>query len=80
MNWPAASISPIAAGTFFLDNQTDLAYLQQQWQKTLSYAEQHGEAILIAHPYQQTIDFFSQLASGQLMQKYEFVKVSRLMR
>lgn len=41
----------------FLDNETDEAALQRQFEQALALARRRGYAVLIGHPYPQTLEF-----------------------
>ena len=43
----------------FLDNDTTEAALSRQYDKALRLAHKHGYAVLIGHPYPQTLDFLA---------------------
>lgn len=44
----------------FLDNQRDRAYLEQQFDQALKIAHKIGIAVLIGHPYPETISFLQE--------------------
>lgn len=44
----------------FLDNTTEEAQLNRQWNKAIRLAKQRGHAVLIAHPYAETSKFLAQ--------------------
>ena len=39
----------------FLDNETDLEHIHQQFKKALAIAQQYGSAIIIGHPYDESL-------------------------
>lgn len=43
----------------FLDHEKSLSFLQAQYERAIELARQHGKAILIAHPYDISIDFLA---------------------
>lgn len=44
----------------FLDNQRSTQAIKQQFQRAIAVAEQKGHAVLIGHPYPETIEFLEQ--------------------
>ncbi|MDO6681892.1 divergent polysaccharide deacetylase family protein [Oceanobacter sp. 5_MG-2023] len=51
---------PVLARDVFLDNDRSAAALAQQFDKAITLANQHGQAVLIGHPYPETIQFLQQ--------------------
>ena len=62
----------------FLDNETDKAYLAQQFKTLLRYARKHGSAVGIGHPYPETLDFLKQHLPQLEEQGIELVFASEL--
>nr|WP_241461082.1 divergent polysaccharide deacetylase family protein [Shewanella mangrovi] len=64
----------------FLDNQLSEPKLERQLAEAITLAKQDGQAILIAHPYPETITFLKRQLKQQLHQQgVELVKASELL-
>ncbi|MFQ6372347.1 divergent polysaccharide deacetylase family protein [Shewanella sp. YIC-542] len=63
----------------FLDNQLSLAALEKQLQQAITLAQEEGQAILIAHPYPETLAFLQQQLPQLPASHIQLVKVSRLL-
>lgn len=50
---------PTASRQIFLDHQRTQAFLQQQFDKTKALARRKGHAVVIAHPYPETLRFLA---------------------
>lgn len=48
----------------FLDNDVRTEALQKQWQTAIKHAKDHGLAVLIAHPYPETLAFLPDAIKG----------------
>lgn len=48
---------PALSRQVFIDNWRQGSYMEQQWHQTLRIARTHGQAIAIAHPYPETLDW-----------------------
>lgn len=48
---------PAARRHVFLDNTPQYEHIAERWQTLILHAQQHGEAIAIAHPHPATYDF-----------------------
>ena len=64
----------------FLDNDTSTKAMDKQWRYFLKQATKKGSAILIAHPYPQTIVFLKQKLPELEQQGYELLHVSELIQ
>ncbi|ATZ72994.1 hypothetical protein CWC33_04475 [Idiomarina sp. X4] len=62
----------------FLDNETDDAYLTQQFTTLLKHARKHGSAIGIGHPYPETLAFLKEHLPELEEQGIELVFASEL--
>ncbi|MCK7458821.1 divergent polysaccharide deacetylase family protein [Idiomarina aminovorans] len=62
----------------FLDNEVNERYLQQQFSQLLGMARKNGQAIGIAHPYPETLNFLQQHLPQLEKQGIELVFVSEL--
>jgi len=63
----------------FLDNEIDEQSLHKQWNKALRIAQQHGEAIIIGHPYPESHAFLAQQLPKLPAQNIELVPASQLL-
>jgi polysaccharide deacetylase 2 family uncharacterized protein YibQ len=68
---------PFAQRDVFLDHVQDTAYIRGQVVKLLEYAESHGEAVGIGHPYAVTYEVLRELLP-RLKEKVEIVPASRI--
>lgn len=60
----------------FLDHEFDKKYVKEQIKKAVAYAKEHGSAITIGHPHQNTIMAINE--SKKLFEEVELVLVDRL--
>ena len=64
----------------FLDNELDAQYLAQQFNKAVLIAEQRGHAVIIGHPYPETMSFLKErltnLTNIKLVTPKEFFAMS----
>lgn len=51
---------PVLKRDVFLDHQVDSVYIQEQFIKAVRIAREHGEAVVIGHPYPETITFLEE--------------------
>ena len=63
----------------FLDNDKSSQAMARQWRYFLKLANRQGSAVMIAHPYPETIAFLTQHLKT-LQQDYELISVSELIR
>lgn len=71
---------PLLKRQVFLDNQKSTAALARQLQQAVQLAKHQGQAVLIAHPYPETVRFLKQQLKPQLQQQgVELVKASELL-
>lgn len=71
---------PLLKRQVFLDNRVDQRALKQQLATALTLAKQQGQAVLIAHPYPETIEFLKHSLKSELQQQgVELVKASELL-
>lgn len=63
----------------FLDNQLDEAYLQQQLQQAIDISKRYGKAILIGHPYPETLAFLETALPKLKQQDIQLVTPSSLL-
>jgi uncharacterized protein len=52
---------PYAGRDIFLDNERDLAAINEQFNRAIAIAQRRGHAIVIGHPYPETIDYLQQV-------------------
>lgn len=64
----------------FLDNERDLTSLNRQFNRALALARKRGHAILIGHPYPETIDYLSAVLPLLDQAGITLVPVSQLLR
>ena len=64
----------------FLDNDTSVEAMTKQWRYFLKRARKKGSAILIAHPYPETIAFLQAELRAIKEEEYQLVTVSELIR
>jgi polysaccharide deacetylase 2 family uncharacterized protein YibQ len=62
----------------FLDNNTSLTSLNQQWQQALRISKKHGSAVLIAHPYTESHEFLARKIPELSHQNIQLVHASQL--
>ncbi len=62
----------------FLDRQLDREHMQAQFSKLKRIAEDHGQVVVIGHPFKETISLLKQHIPELKKQGFEFVKVSSL--
>ncbi|QSX33721.1 divergent polysaccharide deacetylase family protein [Shewanella avicenniae] len=71
---------PLLRRQVFLDNQLDQATLAKQLEQAMTLAKQDGQAVLIAHPYPETIAFLKRQLKERLKRRgVELVKASELL-
>jgi polysaccharide deacetylase 2 family uncharacterized protein YibQ len=70
---------PAAERQVFLDSKRDRAYIQGQFQQLLKDAEQRGGAIVIGHPYPETLEVLAQEIPKAVERGFKFVRVSALL-
>lgn len=70
---------PTRGRDIFLDNQRDLAHINQQFNQLLTIARKHGSAIAIGHPYPVTIDYLQAVLPLLDQAEIELVPVSELL-
>ncbi len=63
----------------FLDHDKDYNAMAKQWRYFLTYANKEGSAVMIGHPYPETIAFLKQHLA-ELSANYELISVSELIR
>lgn len=63
----------------FLDNEANLDHIHQQFKKALNIASQYGSAILIGHPYPETIYYLQHVLPQLKNQDIELVGISKLL-
>lgn len=63
----------------FLDNDKSTVALTQQWNKALRIAHKTGRAILIGHPYQESLTFLNQQLPKLAAQNIELIPASQLL-
>lgn len=63
----------------FLDNQLDLPYLTQQFDKLITIAQKYNYAVAIAHPHPQSIAFLKNKASQLESMGIKLVPVSQIL-
>ncbi len=63
----------------FLDHNKDYRAMKKQWKYFLKHANKEGSAVMIGHPYPETIAFLNQHLNG-LAENYELISVSELIR
>jgi polysaccharide deacetylase 2 family uncharacterized protein YibQ len=66
---------PTLARDVFLDNDTNAAALKKQYEHALTLAKRRGYAVLIGHPYAQTLDFLEQELPALAEQNIELQRV-----
>ncbi|RUO81128.1 hypothetical protein CWI84_03180 [Idiomarina tyrosinivorans] len=71
---------PTTRRNVFLDNQRDSRSLQRQFDRALEIAKQRGHAVLIGHPYPETLSFLQQALPQLNNSDIELVYASRLSR
>ena len=71
---------PHAGRDVFLDNQRDLAAINEQFNRALALAHRRGHAIVIGHPYPETIEYLQQVLPLLAQAGVEVVPVSRLLK
>ncbi|MDF2183063.1 divergent polysaccharide deacetylase family protein [Neptuniibacter sp. CAU 1671] len=70
---------PFLIRDVFLDNEVDTQDLQQQYALALNTARSQGFAVLIGHPYPETLDFLEENIPRLSAQGIELVPASRLL-
>ena len=68
-----------AGRDIFLDNQRDLAAINDQFNRAISIARSRGHAIVIGHPYPETIEYLQNVLPLLADAGIELVPVSRLL-
>lgn len=63
----------------FLDNQRDLAAINEQFNQAIRIAHQRGHAIVIGHPYPETIDYLENILPLLAAANIKLVPVSQLL-
>ena len=63
----------------FLDNDKNHDAMAKQWRYFLKHANKEGSAVMIAHPYPETISFLQQRLID-LSENYKLISVSSLIR
>lgn len=69
---------PNASRDVFLDHDTSEIEMSAAWQRVHQLAHQNGSAILIAHPYQETLDFLQTMLADRTDETVKIVPVSEL--
>lgn len=70
---------PAAERQVFLDTIRDRVEIAAQFDRLLTLAEQKGSAIVIAHPYGETLEVLAEKVPEALAKGFEFVPVSALL-
>ncbi len=70
---------PTRSRDIFLDNQQNLAAINQQFNRLLDIARQRGSAIAIGHPYPVTIQYLQQVLPLLKQSRIQLVPVSKLL-
>jgi polysaccharide deacetylase 2 family uncharacterized protein YibQ len=68
-----------AGRDIFLDNQRDLAAINTQFNRAISIARRRGHAIVIGHPYPETIEYLENILPLLDVAGIRLVPVSRLL-
>jgi len=68
-----------ASRDVFLDNQKSHKAMQKQWNYFLLHAKKEGSAVMIAHPYPETISFLKPRLE-KLSHDYKLINISELIR
>lgn len=71
---------PWAGRDIFLDNERDLAAINEQFNRAIALAQRRGQAIVIGHPYPETIEYLTQVLPLLAQAGIEVVPVSRLLK
>lgn len=64
----------------FLDNERDQASLKKQFNVALKIAKQQGTAVLIGHPYPETLEFLEQELPQLLPQGIQLLQIDHFLR
>lgn len=70
---------PAAERQVFLDTQRDRDFIAGQFAEVLKHAKQRGGAIIIGHPYPETLEILAREVPKAVKQGFEFVRVSALL-
>lgn len=68
-----------AGRDIFLDNKRDLASINTQFNRAISIARRRGHAIVIGHPYPETIEYLENILPLLELADIELVPVSKLL-
>ncbi|MEE4251783.1 MAG: divergent polysaccharide deacetylase family protein [Alcanivoracaceae bacterium] len=68
-----------AGRDIFLDNQRDLAAINTQFNRAISIARRRGHAIVIGHPYPETIEYLQNILPLLEVAGIQLVPVSQLL-
>jgi polysaccharide deacetylase 2 family uncharacterized protein YibQ len=68
-----------AGRDIFLDNERDLAAINDQFNQAIALAKRRGQAIVIGHPYPETIEYLQNVIPLLDSAGIELVPVSRLL-
>ncbi len=67
---------PYIARDVFLDNESDLSYIQKQLKKAVKIARSHGYAIAIGHPHPSTLEALAK--SGSILKGVDVIYIDEL--
>ncbi|PKM23254.1 MAG: hypothetical protein CVV10_00075 [Gammaproteobacteria bacterium HGW-Gammaproteobacteria-14] len=68
-----------AGRDIFLDNERDMESMNEQFNRALAIARRRGHAIIIGHPYPETIEYLQNVLPLLAMAGIELVPVSQLL-
>lgn len=63
----------------FLDNEIDLEHIHQQFKKALAIAQQYGSAIIIGHPYDESIYYLKHVLPQLKQSQVKLYSISDLL-
>lgn len=70
---------PTAKRHIFLDNLQQPSYIRKQLEKAVKFAQKHGEAIVIGHPYPATLQVLKQHLAGFDLRNIKLYSISQKM-
>ena len=71
---------PSAQRDVFLDNETDIDHIHGQFKKALAIAQQYGSAIIIGHPYDETLYYLKHVLPQLAQNKVQLHSISDLLK
>ncbi len=71
---------PTTTRNVFLDNETTAEDIDRQFQRLLQTAREHGSAVGIGHPYEETLDYLEKALPALAQENIELIPVSAMIR